>query len=117
MVVDAFFAAVRAGEFEALLAVLDPDVVVRADYGPLAGGLREVRGAEAVARQTLAYAQFVAFARPVLVNGAPGVFAAEPGRPYSVTSFTIRDGRIVEIDILADPARLASLDLPPLAKS
>lgn len=111
-VVDAFFAAARDGDFDALLAVLDPDVVVRADYGAAAPGApREVRGAQAVAKQALTFSQFAAFARPALVNGAAGVVAASHGRPNSVMGFTVRRGKIVEIDILADPARLSQLDL------
>jgi RNA polymerase sigma factor (sigma-70 family) len=113
-VVDAFFAAAREGDFEALLAVLDPDVLVRADFGVLGGGTREVRGARAVAEQTLTFAQFTRFGRPALVNGAAGIVAAEPGRPYSVMSFIIRGGKVAEIDILADPMRLQQLDLADL---
>jgi RNA polymerase sigma-70 factor (ECF subfamily) len=114
-VVDAFFAAVRNGDFEALLAVLDPDIVVRADYGAAAlAAPREVHGAQAVARQALTFSRFASFARPALVNGAAGVVAASRGRPYSVMGFTVRGGKIVEIDILADPARLGQLDLTAL---
>jgi RNA polymerase sigma factor (sigma-70 family) len=113
-VVDAFFAATRAGDLEALLAVLDPDVVVRADLGAVFGGLREVRGARAVAEQSLTFAQFTTFGRPALVNGAVGIVAARPGRRYSVVGFTVRRGRILEIDILADPERLRQLDLAGL---
>lgn len=94
--------------------MLDPEVVVRADFGALPGGSREVRGARAVAEQTLAFGQFTAFGRPALVNGAAGIVAAEPRRPYSVVGFIVRGGRIVEIDILADPARLRQLDLAGL---
>ena len=112
-VVDAFLAAARAGDFDALLAVLDPDVVVRADAGgvrPGAGG--EVRGAAAVAGQALSFGRFLAgFARPALVNGAAGVVVASHGRPFSVLGFTIAGGKIVEIDIFADPERLRRLDL------
>jgi RNA polymerase sigma factor (sigma-70 family) len=113
-VVDAFFAAARAGDFEALLALLDPDVVVRADLGAVLGGSREVRGARAVAQETLAFAQFTEFGRPALVNGAVGIVAARAGRPYSVVGFTVRRGKIVQIDILADQARLRQLDLAGL---
>jgi RNA polymerase sigma factor (sigma-70 family) len=113
-VVDAFFAAAQAGDFQALLAVLDPDVVVRADFGALPGGSREVRGARYVAEQTIGYAQFTGFGRPALVNGAVGIVAAEDGRRYSVVGFTVRRGQIVEIDILADPQRLRRLDLTAL---
>jgi RNA polymerase sigma factor (sigma-70 family) len=112
-VVDAFLAAARGGDFDALLALLDPDVVVRADIGavPL-GASREVRGARAAAEQALAFSRFAQFARPALVNGAAGVISrTRDGRPFSVMGFTVRHGKIVEIDILADPARLRQLDL------
>jgi RNA polymerase sigma factor (sigma-70 family) len=110
-VVDAFYAAAREGDLGALLAVLDPNVVVRADLGPLGGGPREFRGADAVARGTLTFARFTVHARPVLVHGAAGVVGAGGGRTYAVMAFTIRGGRIVEIDILADEARLQRLDM------
>jgi RNA polymerase sigma-70 factor (ECF subfamily) len=114
-VVDAFLAAARGGDFGALLAVLDPDVVVRADRGAVpAGASREVRGAAAVAEAALAFARFVPAARPALVNGSAGLVVAPGGRPFSVLGFTVRGGRIVEIDILADPARLERLDLAVL---
>jgi RNA polymerase sigma-70 factor (ECF subfamily) len=111
-VVDAFLAAARDGDFEALLAVLDPDVVLRADGGLVRPGLsREVRGARAVAEGALAFSRLIPFARPALVNGAAGVVTFRRGQPFSVMGFTIRGGKIVEIDILADPARLGQLDL------
>jgi RNA polymerase sigma factor (sigma-70 family) len=111
-VVDAFLAAARGGDFDALLAVLDPDVVLRGDRGAVpAGASREVRGARAVAEQALAFSQLGQFAQPVLVNGAAGVVVAPGGRPFSVVGFTVSRGKIVEIDVLADPARLARLDL------
>jgi len=112
-VVDAFLAAARGGDFDALLAVLDPDVVVRADPVPaVAGALREVRGARAVAEQALSFSRFARSARPALVNGAAGVVAWAPdGRPFSVMGFTVRDGKVVAIDILTDPERLRRLDL------
>jgi RNA polymerase sigma factor (sigma-70 family) len=117
-VVDAFFAAARDGDFAALLAVLDPDVVVRADAGavPL-GAWRVVRGAAAVAQQVRTvggFARLARFAQPALVNGAAGVVVAPGGRPVAVMGFTIRGGKIVEIDVLADPARLRRLDLAVL---
>jgi RNA polymerase sigma-70 factor (ECF subfamily) len=109
--VDAFFAASRTGDFDALLAVLDPDVIVRADYGAApAAGSRVVCGARAVAEQTLTFAQYAQYAQPAVVNGAAGVLAASPERWFAVMGFTVRRGRIVEIDILADPARLRQLD-------
>jgi RNA polymerase sigma factor (sigma-70 family) len=114
-VVSAFLTAARGGDFDALLSLLDPDVVVRADRGAgPAGASAEVRGAAAVAEQALAFSGFARFARPALVNGAAGVVVAPGGRPFSVMGFTITGGRIVEIDILADPARLRRLDLSML---
>jgi RNA polymerase sigma factor (sigma-70 family) len=114
-VVDAFLAAARGGDFAALLAVLDPDVVVRADRGAVAAGAsREVRGAPAVAEEALAFARLAHAARPALVNGAAGLVVAPGGRPFSVMGFTISGGKIVEIDILADPARVGRLDLAVL---
>src|SRR5215204_2729795 len=111
--VDAFFAASREGDFEALLAVLDPDVVLRIDGGAVRAGLsREVRGVRAVAEQTLTFSRLSPFVRPALVNGAAGVVVAPRGRPFAVMGFTVRRGKIVEIDVLADPARLRQLDLP-----
>jgi RNA polymerase sigma-70 factor, ECF subfamily len=114
-VVDAFLAASRDGDFEALLAVLDPDVVLRADAGAVRAGLsREVRGAAAVAEQALFFSPAAPSARPALVNGAAGVVVASGGRPIAVMGFTVRHGKIVEIDILADPTRLRQLDLAVL---
>jgi RNA polymerase sigma-70 factor, ECF subfamily len=114
-VVDAFLAAARGGDFDALLAVLDPDVVLRVDRGAMPrGASREVRGARAVVEQTRAFARLAAFARPALVNGAAGFVVAPRGRPVAVAGFTVADGKIVEIDLLADPARLRQLDLTSL---
>jgi RNA polymerase sigma-70 factor (ECF subfamily) len=110
-VVDAFHAAARDGDFEALVAVLDPDVVLRADVGAVAGGLTEIHGAAGVAGQALAFRQAAGVPVPALVNGTAGVVNFEDGRPKSVLAFTVADGRIVAIDILADPGRLAALDL------
>jgi RNA polymerase sigma factor (sigma-70 family) len=109
-VVDAFLAAAREGDFEGLLEVLDPDVVLRRDVAPL-GGAGEVRGARAVAGQALAYTRFGAFMRPALVNGAVGAVAILDGEAFAVGAFTVSGGKIVEIDILADPQRLSRLDL------
>ena len=108
-VVDAFLAAARDGDFDRLVAVLDPDVVLRADLG--AAGSREVRGAAAVAGQAAAYSQLGLVIKPALVNGAAGVVATRDGRPFSVGAFTVRGGRIVEMDWLADATRLRELDL------
>ncbi|HEV8582148.1 MAG TPA: RNA polymerase sigma factor SigJ [Thermoanaerobaculia bacterium] len=115
-VVGAFLAAARGGDFDALLAVLDPDVVLRADRGAAPpGALREIRGARAVAEQALTFARLAQSARGVLVNGAPGIVSWLPdGRPLSVMGFTVARGKIVAIDILADPARLRQLDLTDL---
>jgi RNA polymerase sigma factor (sigma-70 family) len=114
-VVDAFLAAARGGDFDALLAVLDPDVVVRSDLGAVPpGASREVRGAPAVAEQALTFARLSPFAQPALVNGAAGLVVARHGRPISVMGFTITGGKIVEIDILVDPQRLRQLDLAVL---
>ncbi len=112
-VVDAFLAASRDGDFEALLAVLDPNVVLRADLGP-AGGLREVRGAGAVVRQASSYSQLGLVVKPALINGAAGLVSMRDGEPFSVGGVTVRDRRIVAIDILADPERLRRLDLTVL---
>jgi RNA polymerase sigma factor (sigma-70 family) len=113
--VDAFLTASREGDFEALLAVLDPDIVLRIDGGVVRAGLsREVRGVRAVAEQTLTFSRLSPFVRPALVNGAAGVVVAPRGRPFAVMGFTVRRGKIVEIDVLADPARLGRLDLTVL---
>ncbi len=114
-VVDAFLAAARTGDFDALLAVLDPDVVLRADVGAVpAGASRRIRGASAVAEQALSFAWRARFAHPALVNGAAGLVVAAHDRPLAVMGFTVARGRIVGIDILADPDRLRRLDLAGL---
>jgi hypothetical protein len=112
-VVDAFQAASRAGDFEALLAVLDPDVVLRSDTGARIGGLRTVRGAREVAGNALFYRSVrpAPVARRVLVNGGAGVLNTAGGSPVSLMGFTVVDGRIAAIDILADVERLAGLGL------
>jgi RNA polymerase sigma-70 factor (ECF subfamily) len=111
-VVDAFLAAARGGDFAALLEVLDPDVVLRADTGAgLLGPSRLVRGARAVAGQALTFQRFSQFARPALVNGAAGLVTAPNGQPFSVMGFTVAHGKIVEMNLLADPERLSKLDL------
>jgi RNA polymerase sigma factor (sigma-70 family) len=115
-VVDAFLAAGHSGDFDALLAVLDPDVVLRADRGAVPpGASRVVRGARAVAKQALTFSQLAEFARPALVNGTAGIVAFDPrGRPFSIMGFTVTRGKIVEIDVLADPPRLRQVDLAVL---
>jgi RNA polymerase sigma factor (sigma-70 family) len=114
-VVDAFLAATREGDFEALIELLDPDVVLRADSGPVpAPATQVVRGSRAVAELALVWSRVARFSRPALVNGTVGIVTAPGGRLQSVGGITIKDGRIVEIDILADPERLAQLDLAVL---
>jgi RNA polymerase sigma factor (sigma-70 family) len=114
-VVDAFLAASREGSFDALLAVLDPEVVVRSDLGAVtAGGTRVLRGAAAVAEQALHFAGRARFAHPALVDGVPGVIVRPQGRPPTVLGFTISHGRIVAVDIVARPERLRRLDLVEL---
>jgi len=109
-VVDAFLAAVRGGGLEALLEVLDPDVVLRSDRIP--GGLKRIKGARIVAEQALMFSRLAGSVQPVLVNGTAGIVSWLPGgQPFSVMGFTVRGGRIIEIDVLSDPARLSRLDL------
>jgi RNA polymerase sigma factor (sigma-70 family) len=109
--VDAFLAAARAGDFDALLAVLDADVVLRADQGTL----RVIRGARAVADEALTFARIARSAQLALVNGTPGIVARLPnGQPMAVLGFAVNGGKIVEIDILADPTRLRQVDLTVL---
>jgi RNA polymerase sigma-70 factor, ECF subfamily len=111
-VVDAFFAAARGGDFDALVAVLDPDIVLRSDGGPTRlGATVVVRGAENVARQALMFRRLSPYVRPALINGAAGVVVIRDGQPISVMGFTVVGGRIVAIDALADPERLGQLDL------
>ena len=116
-VVDAFLAAARGGDFERLLAVLDPDVVLRSDGGPTRPQLvSQIRGATTVATQAMTFRRFAADAKRVLVNGVPGGVARGPdGRPFAVLSFTVHGRRIVAIDVLADPDRLQQLDLTEVA--
>jgi RNA polymerase sigma factor (sigma-70 family) len=114
-VVDAFLAAARDGDFEALVAVLDPEVVLRVDRGAIPAGIPgEFRGAAAVMEQVRSFARLARFAQPALVNGAAGFVVAPRGRPVAVAGFTVEGGKIVEIDLLADPARLRELDLTAL---
>ncbi|HUY77913.1 MAG TPA: sigma-70 family RNA polymerase sigma factor [Ktedonobacterales bacterium] len=108
VVVDAFFAASRAGNFDALLALLDPNVVARADHAVPVGALQVTRGATAVANQFLGRARA---AQPALVNGTAGAVWASNGRPIVVFDFIIRQGKIVEINLLADRALLRQLDV------
>jgi RNA polymerase sigma factor (sigma-70 family) len=111
-VVDAFFAAAHRGDFDALVAVLDPNVVVRSDGGKKRPDLSFVRrGAAEVARTALKFAQPLAVRRPALVNGAAGVVVLTNGRPFAVMGFTVAQDKIVEIDCFLDPERLARLNL------
>jgi RNA polymerase sigma-70 factor, ECF subfamily len=110
-VVDAFLAAARDGDFQGLLEVLDPDVVLRVDFGLPGGGLQEVRGAEAVAGQAVTYSQLGLVVYPAIVNGAAGAVSTRDGEPFSLGAIIVKGGKIVEIDILADPERLSRLDL------
>jgi RNA polymerase sigma-70 factor (ECF subfamily) len=114
-VVDAFFAASRDGDFDALVAVLDPDVVLRSDGGVARPGVSLViRGGKAAAERALTFGRLFPFVRPALINGTAGVVVAQAGRPLSVMAFTVSDNRIVEIDVVADPVRLEQLDLAVL---
>jgi RNA polymerase sigma-70 factor (ECF subfamily) len=111
-VVDAFLAASREGDFDALVAVLDPDIVL---HQALGGGVtRAVRGAEAVAGQAQMYSRLGLVVHHALINGAAGLVATRDGRPFSIGAITVRDGKIVEMDWLVDPERLAQLDLEVL---
>jgi RNA polymerase sigma-70 factor, ECF subfamily len=108
-VVEAFFAAGRAGDFDRLVAVLDPDVSLRGDFG--AAGHRSANGASAVAGLAKSYASPEREARPAVVNGAAGAVIFVDGRPTAIMGFVVRGGRIAAIDVLADPARIARVDL------
>jgi RNA polymerase sigma-70 factor (ECF subfamily) len=111
-VVDAFLAAAQHGDFARLVEVLAPDVVLRGELGP--GNAIEVHGAEQVARRASTYSSLGILRRAALVNGAPGAVCMLDGKPYSVMAFTVHGGKIVEIHILRDPARLRQLDLGTL---
>lgn len=117
-VVEAFLAASRGGDFDALVAVLDPDVILRADYGSLpVTSARTLRGAAEVASQALLYKRFAQHAQLALINGAYGLVTAAPhGKPVSVMGFTVVDGKVAALHILADPERLARLDLTMLGE-
>jgi RNA polymerase sigma-70 factor (ECF subfamily) len=117
-VVDAFYAASREGDFDALMEVLDPNVELRIDGGVLrAEASLVLRGADAVATHTATYSKLYPFVRPALVNGAAGAVVAPPGRVFSVMAFTVTNEKIAQIDVLLDPERLEELDLniPPTA--
>jgi RNA polymerase sigma factor (sigma-70 family) len=108
-VVEAFIAALRAGDFQGLLAVLDPDLVVRADMA--AGAPTEIRGAAVWAKGAVAYGHMARLTRPALVDGAIGVVVAPQGRLVRALRFTITNGKITEIEVIGDPARLGELDV------
>jgi RNA polymerase sigma factor (sigma-70 family) len=108
-VIDAFLAAARDGDFDRLVALLDPDVVLRQDFGP--ARRREIRGAEAVATQASSYARLDLDVRPALINGVAGAVGFLHGEPFSIGVVTVRNGKIVELDFLADPERLRQFDL------
>jgi RNA polymerase sigma factor (sigma-70 family) len=112
-VVEAFLAAARQGDFDGLVAVLDPDVVLRADGG-LTGLSQHIRGAKTVASQALLWSRVDLTMRRALINGAAGMVSFLHGRPFSIAAVTIKNGKIVEIDFLADPERIAQLDLTEL---
>jgi len=117
--VHAFLAASRAGDFEALLRVLDPDVVVRADAGAattIVGRSRVIRGREAVANQAMTFRHLASGARDAIVNGGPGFVVFAGDRPFAVVSITFRRGAISELDFILDPDRLARLDLGRFAR-
>src|SRR4029453_18500814 len=109
-VVDAFLAALRGGDFEGLLAVLDPDVVVRTDLVP-PGAPPEVRGAAVWAKQAVAFGHLARLVRPALVDGAVGVVMARRGRLFRALTFKIAEGKITEIEVIGDPARLGQLEV------
>ena len=116
-VVDAFLAAAQEGDFERLVAVLDPEIVLRADGGAIKGMSRLVRGAQAVTAQAATFSKVALTTQVVLVNGNIGLVCRLPdGRLFSVIGFTIADGKVVEMDILADPDRLNRLDLSSIER-
>jgi RNA polymerase sigma-70 factor (ECF subfamily) len=115
-VVDAFIAAAREGDFDALVAVLDPDVVLRSDGGPLAGLSRYARGAEVVAGQALMWARVDLTTRRALINGAAGMVTFLDGEPFSICAVTVKNGKLAEMNFLADPERIAQLDLTVLGE-
>jgi RNA polymerase sigma-70 factor (ECF subfamily) len=113
-VVEAFLAAAREGDFEALAGLLDPDIVVRQDWGT--GTLVEIHGAEEVARRASSAAQLGLVGRAALVNGGPGWISFRDGKPFAVAAMTVRNGRVAAMDLIGDPERLARLDLPTLSQ-
>lgn len=114
--VDAFQAAAREGDFDALVAILDPDVVLRADGGAVPGLSHRVQGAEAVASQAMMFSRVDLTVHHALINGTAGLVATREGQPVSVMGLTVTGGRIIQIDILVDPARLSRLDVTILGR-
>jgi len=114
-VVDAFIAAARGGDFDALVAVLDPDIVLRSDGGAAAGLSQYVRGAKAVAGQAMMWARVDLTMRRALINGAAGMVTYLRGQPFAICAVTVKNGRLAEIDFLADPERIGQLDLTVLS--
>ena len=110
-VVDAFLAALRGGDFQGLLAVLDPDLVVRADMAITSGAPSEIRGAAVWAKGAVAFGHMARVVRPALVNGAIGLVMASRGRLSRALTFKIVNGKITEIEVIGDPARLAELEV------
>jgi RNA polymerase sigma-70 factor (ECF subfamily) len=111
-VIDAFLAALRGGDFEGLIAVLDPELVVRADAASAVGGVaREVHGAENWARQAITFARGARFAQAALVDGAVGLVVAPRGRLFRVLRFTFSNGKISTVEVLGDRERLGELEL------
>jgi len=113
-VVDAFLAAVREGDFEALLTMLDPDVLLRDDSAELPGGAAEMRGARAVGAHALTYSRAAQFVEPALVDGAVGLAILPHGRLFGALGFTFKDGKIAGIDLISDPEHLRHVDLTAL---
>jgi RNA polymerase sigma factor (sigma-70 family) len=114
-VVDAFMAAAREGDFDRLVAILDPDVVLRTDRGAVVADMpREVRGAEAVARRAIGYSRLGLEMRPALVNGTAGGVAFRDATPFAIMGIIVRGGRIAEMDVFADPERIGRIDLTVL---
>ncbi len=114
-VIDAFLAALRGGDFEGLIAVLDPELVVRADAASAVGGVaREVRGAENWAKQAITFARGARFAQAALVDGTVGVLVAPRGRLFRVLRFTLSNGKIATVEVVGDRERLGEMDLAVL---
>lgn len=113
-VVDAFCAAAQNGDFQGLVAVLDPEVILHVDVGATPGTPSECRGAEQVARRAQAFSRRGLVRHAALVNGAPGLICLLEGQPFSIMAFVVRAGKIAEIDIFRDPDRLSRLDLSAL---